>query len=123
MKLSHLLAKSAAIIVKLRQLDGSVSLDAVTAACLIQSLKDCASAAHNLEQVSGISDISDLVAFAKSGEPRPSAEIHDLSEILGRERASRQASEAGPEAKMFVFPTVPRATFDFSQLDNGGDAA
>lgn len=120
MTLSHLLANTAAIIASQRHKDGSVTLDPTRAELLVMGLKNSASLAYQLEK---LADGADLVAFAKEGELRPSAEILDLSEILGREQVSRQASEAGPDrAKVYNFPAAPRASFDFSQLD-GGDAA
>lgn len=117
MMLSHFIDMLSGALASGERTPGGILLAPHVADYLTAGLERAASHARQTEALAGI------IAFAKEGEPRPSAEIHDLSEILGRERASRQASEAGPEAKMFVFPTVPRATFDFSQLDNGGDAA
>lgn len=65
----------------------------------------------------------DLITFAKAGEPHPCAEIHDLSEIMAREHVSRPTPQVLTEAKLYAFPTVRPVSFDFSQLDNGGDAA
>lgn len=110
-----------------------VFLDACQARDMVSVLAGAAVQARSLESVAGPRGaLLDVIAFAKSGEPRPSAEVLDLSEILGREQVSRHASEAGPElaeiaknsgsARLYAFPTVRPVSFDFSKLDGGGAA-
>lgn len=133
MMLHHNLLALAENLAGQRDRDGSLYLRASSARLVLSILMEAIKAARHLEgalypalfddncrcvvtPTTGSSS-ADLVAFALQGEPRPSAEVLDLSEIMAREHQGRPAPEVLTEAKLYVFPTVPRFPF------NGGDVA